>query len=310
MRQLPRGILSAALVLSVGCSAATRSLGTLFRTPREVPNKVTHPVRPDARLAVLWVGHATVLVQIDDKFILTDPVFTPTVGQLSKRLVEPGIDPENLPPIDAVIISHMHFDHLSFGSLDILEKKIARLFVPRGGLVYVPDYSFPATELARWERWESNGLQITAVPVKHNGMRYGLDAGWMDKTFTGYVISYHGITVYFGGDTAYVQKNFVETAGRFPSIDLALMPIAPIEPRGFMKASHVDPNEAVQAFIDLKARRMIPIHFDTFINSTDEVGDATRVLGEVMAARNIGPEKITVLQIGEQRTLITRATPP
>ncbi|MEO6418186.1 MAG: MBL fold metallo-hydrolase [Polyangiaceae bacterium] len=271
-----------------------------------MPNKITQPVRPEARLAVLWVGHATVLIQIDDKFILTDPVFTNTVGQLSKRLVEPGIEPQNLPPIDAVIISHMHFDHFSFGSLDLVEKKVARILVPRGGLVYMPNYSFPATELSRWEHWESNGLQITAVPVKHNGMRYGLDGEWMETTFTGYVISYHGITVYFGGDTAYVQKNFVETAEHFPSIDLALMPIAPIEPRGFMKASHVDPKEAVQAFFDLKARRMVPIHFDTFINSTDQVGDATRVLGEVMRERNIGPDKISVLRIGEQRTIIAR----
>src|SRR6185312_11471672 len=103
----------------------------------------------------------------------------------------------------------------------------------------------------------------------------------------GYVIEYHGMTVYFGGDTAYVAANFWRTAQKFPSIDLALMPIAPIHPRDFMKHSHVDPAEAVQAFLDLKAKRMVPIHFDTFINSTDEVGDATRVLGEVMRERHL-----------------------
>ncbi len=104
----------------------------------DVPDKIAQPVRRDARLAVLWVGHATVLIQMDDKLILTDPVFTATVGQLSKRMIEPGLDRANVPPVDAVLISHMHFDHLSLRSLEMLEKRIKRLYVPEGGLVYVP----------------------------------------------------------------------------------------------------------------------------------------------------------------------------
>ena len=300
--------------LTLGCASASRvghtlraSFGSLVRAPRDVPNKITKPVRKDARLAALWVGHATVLLQMDDKIILTDPVFTSSVGQLSARLVEPGIDVRNLPAIDAVLISHLHFDHLSLGSLDVIEGKTKRLFAPRGALVYIPNYAFACRELGRWERWESaDGLVITAVPVQHNGWRYGIDSHWMETGFTGYVVSYHGMNVYFGGDTAYVRANFMATRERFPSLDLALLPIAPIEPRDFMKAMHVDPHEAVQAFLDLGARRMVPIHYDTFVNSLDDVGDARRVLEEVMKERGVGEDRITILNIGEQRVFLSK----
>ena len=78
-------------------NAIGRSISSVFKTPRHIPNKITEPIRSDARLAALWIGHATVLIQMEDKFILTDPVFTPTVGQVSKRLVEPGMSSERNP---------------------------------------------------------------------------------------------------------------------------------------------------------------------------------------------------------------------
>lgn len=302
----------AALLVAVapGCvpgNILTRNMGVLFGAPRPVPNKVRHPYRPDARLAVLWVGHATALIQIDDKLILTDPVFTNTVGEVSKRLVEPGLDPKDLPPVDAVLISHMHFDHLSLGSLAMIEPKIRRLFVPQGGLVYIPNFAFDSRELATWTTWERGGLRITAVPVKHSGFRYGADMEWMTTSYTGYVIEYHGLAVYFGGDTAYARDHFVETRARFPSLDLALIPIAPIHPRDFMASKHVDPAEAVQAFLDLGARRMMPIHFDTFINSRDAIGEAPRVLRQVIARRGLREEQVSILAIGEQRVFIPGA---
>lgn len=294
---------------ATGCRMANvipRTFGALVSSPDKVPNKITAPVRKDARLAVLWVGHATALVQIDDKIILTDPVFTSSVGQLSKRLVEPGIDAEHLPPIDAVVISHLHFDHLSLGSLSMLERKIRMLLMPTGGVNYLTDFSFPVIELTRWQPWERDGLKITAVPVEHVGFRYGLDDAWMKESFTGYVIEYHGIKVYFGGDTAYDQKNFVETGQRFKDIDLALIPIAPIEPRTFMRSYHIDPQEAVQAFFDLGAMRMVPIHYDTFVNSVDQPGDALRALSAAQAKYELNGRVIAPLKIGEQRVFVKK----
>jgi len=290
-------------MLLTGCS------GFLFSSPRPVPDRITQPLRTDARLAVLWVGHATVLVQMDDKLILTDPLLENTVGQLTRRLQEPGIDPANLPRLDAVVVSHMHFDHLSLGSLDAIEPKVHRLFVPQGGLVYVPNYAFDARELPTWQSFEEGGLRITAVPVKHVGFRYGVDAAWMKTSFTGYVFEYHGLTVYFSGDTAYDGERFRETAARFPSIDLALIAIAPIHPRSLMEATHIDPAEAVQAFLDLGARTMVPIHYDTLVNGFDAPGEARATLVKVMKERGLGEDRVRILPIGGQAVIVV-APPP
>jgi N-acyl-phosphatidylethanolamine-hydrolysing phospholipase D len=282
-----------------------RNLASLARPIDRLPSRIADPVRPEARLAALWVGHATVLVQLDDRFILTDPVFTDSVGQISKRLIEPGIDPENLPPIDAVVVSHLHFDHLSLGTLDLIEDKVARVYLPEGGAVYVPSSAAPTIELPSWRSHEVDGLRVTAVPVRHVGFRYSGDRAWMTHSFTGYIIEYHGLRVYFGGDTAYT-KSFAATGERFPGIELAILPIAPIEPRSFMCRTHTDPNEALRAFHDLGARHMLPIHFDTFVNSLDEYGAAPRALREAMAMQGLDEQRVAILAHGQQRVFVRR----
>ncbi|MBX3228042.1 MAG: MBL fold metallo-hydrolase [Labilithrix sp.] len=292
-------------------SAGLRGVGALFASPRKVTQNKT-PTAKDTRLGVLWVGHATALVQIDDKVILTDPVFTSVVGQVASRLVEPGIDPKDVPKVDAVLVSHMHFDHFSYGSLELIEDKVKALLLPRNGSAYLPDnFAFPAWELHTWQAWEKDGLRVTAVPVDHVGFRYGIDGAWMKSSFTGYVVEYHGMKVYFGGDSAYDQRNFVETAQRFPKIDVALLPIAPIEPRDFMRRTHMDPREALQAFVDLEAASMVPIHYDTFVNSTDTPGDALKALAQAQKDLYVGPGRaVTPLAIGERRVFVKAGEGP
>jgi len=292
-----------ALVFVMACALAACSLGGK-EMARVAPTRITQPVRADARIAVLWIGHATVLVQIDDKIVLTDPFLVPTVGQLSRRVVDPGIDPANIPRLDAVVVSHMHFDHMSLGSLELIEKKTPRLFVPQGGLVYVPNFAFEARELGPWKTFEHDGLRITAVPVNHVGWRYGIDSAWM-TSFSGYVIEYHGLRVYFGGDTAYHPSFFRETGARFPNIDLALLPIAPIHPRTFMKRVHMDPAEALDAFRDLGAKTMIPMHYDTLVNGFDDPGEARNTLLAEAKKRGVA-DKVQLLAIGEQRVVVPR----
>jgi L-ascorbate metabolism protein UlaG (beta-lactamase superfamily) len=298
----------AVAALSSGCAlgrAAGRAASSLLAAPQKVV-RPKDPVVKDARLVVTWVGHATALVQIDDKLILTDPVLTPTVGQLSKRLYEPGVDPDTLPPLDAVLVSHVHFDHLSLGTLSMLEDRIRMLLMPQGGTAYLTDFAFPELELRPWQPWEKNGLRVTAVPVDHVGFRYGVDDAWMRTAFTGYVIQYHGLTVYFGGDSAYDQPDFVATAQRFPGIDVALLPIGPIEPRSIMRRFHMDPAEALQAFFDLGAKQMVPVHYGTFVNSTDEPGDALRGLREATARWSLGRRAVLPLAIGEQHVFLKK----
>ncbi|HEY2736162.1 MAG TPA: MBL fold metallo-hydrolase [Polyangiales bacterium] len=296
-----RFIALASLLLS-GCFAA-RALSRNLSAPAEkkVEHKLLDPRRPDARLAALWIGHATVLLQIDDKYILTDPVFTHVVGELSRRTIEAGLDPANVPPLAAILISHMHFDHLSFGSLDILEDRTPIVLVPPGVRANMPRYDFAIRELDRWQTYEANGLRITAVPVQHVGGRYGLDQAFEPRAFTGYVIEYHGLAVYFGGDTAFVPDAFRQTRRRFPQLALALLPICPDRPRDFMERTHEDPKHALDAFALLGAQFMLPIHFDTFINSDDAFGACPAELRDELRARGLNEERIAILRPGQQR---------
>jgi N-acyl-phosphatidylethanolamine-hydrolysing phospholipase D len=295
---------------SPGCTASAvlrNDAAAWGRRPAPAPRHADHPYRADARLAVLWIGHASVLLQMDDKLILTDPVFTETIGGIVRRLVEPGLSPDALPRADAVLISHMHFDHLSIGSLGMIEHKVGFLVVPQKGTACLPDFPFEAVELPAWATFERGGLRVTAVPVQHTGFRWGIDQAWMDTSFTGYVIEYHGMTVYFGGDTGYVPERFRATRARFPAIDLALLPIAPIHPRPFLEPLHMDPREALLAFRDLGARWMVPIHFDTFPNSIDAPGEPLRLLREETAAQGVPAGSVRVLEIGEQQVLVPRS---
>jgi L-ascorbate metabolism protein UlaG (beta-lactamase superfamily) len=302
--------LALALALTLtACDPGTIFAGNaaaFFHTPATVPHKIQRPYRADARLAVLWIGHASLLLQIDDKLVLTDPVFTETVGQVLRRLVEPGLDPEALPPVDAVIISHLHPDHLSLPSLARIQRKIGYLVVPEQGTVHVPDFPFETVELPWWSHLERDGLRITAVPVEHTGFRWGADAAWMkDKGFTGYVIEYHGIKVYFGGDTAYTRERFEATRARFPGLDLAILPIAPGRPRSIMDSMHLDPAQALDTFHDLGARWMVPMHHSTFVNSIDPPDAEVHELARLTAERGLG-ERVRILAIGEQQVLLPR----
>ena len=280
-----------------------RNVVALLSKPRRV-QRLEHVERPGAAIALLWVGHATMLVQIEDRFILTDPVFTETVGgAFSRRLVETGIAVENLPALDLALVSHMHFDHLSLGSLDRLESRLPQLLLPQGGLVYMPRYHFAVDEVKTWQSVERRGLRITAVPVRHEGFRYGADAAWMTTSATGWMLQYRGKTVYFAGDTAYDRKAFLATAARFPQIDVAILPIAPVEPPNFARPSHLDGREALQAFLDLRAKHMVPMHFDTFAHGIDPKGYATRKLREAMQEMGIDEERVHILPIGGQFVL-------
>lgn len=300
------------IVSLISCTAVkstynslSSSMESYFSSPRIVENKISDPYDPEVKLSVLWIGHATLLIQIADKFILTDPVFMETVGYFSRRLVEPGIDIENIPEVDAVLLSHLHIDHYSPSSLELIENKIKNLIVPQGAVVYIPNFDFPMYELGTYGVWEQDSLKITAVPVLHNGWRYGMDDGWMKTSFSGYVIEYKGISVYFGGDTGYDDHTFKETKKRFENIDLTILPIAPIHPREYSHLRHTDPADALKIHRELGSRWFIPMHYDTFSESYDEPGEAVTLMREETQKLNLPSSEVIVLEIGEQVKLIT-----
>ncbi|MEP0822200.1 MAG: MBL fold metallo-hydrolase [Ignavibacterium sp.] len=298
----------ATIVIFGGCSSMVsrflmKSVEQIGRPiePAPVHEQTIHA--SEGKFSVLWSGHATVLVHIHDKVFLTDPLFTNTVGMVMKRTIAPGLDPSRLSQVDFTLISHIHFDHFSFGSLDRIPKH-GKLLLPLGSLPYTPELGFEEMrEMRPWETIEHQGVRITAVPVQHFSGRYGFDMLWMrDRGYTGWVIEYRGITVFFGGDTGYHPELFKEIGRRF-RIDLAILPIGPIEPRDFMERYHVDPAQALQVFQDLGARLMLPMHHRTLVQGFDP--SPTYAIEQLLALADTAgiTERILFLDIGEQETL-------
>jgi L-ascorbate metabolism protein UlaG (beta-lactamase superfamily) len=297
------------MVIITGCNSfiqrfVIQSITQLPLSPDTISGKIEHPIYPQIGLSILWVGHSTYLIQIGEKVFLTDPKFMNTAGMISKRRIEPGIKISSIDRLDYILISHLHFDHLCYGSLSLLPKS-AILLLPPGGIEYVPEFGFSEyREMNLWSVYNADGLQITAVPAKHFKGRYGFDVPFLEyDTFVGYIIEYQGKTVFFAGDTAYDDAIF-KNIGRKFSIDVALIPIAPIEPRNFMKRIHTDPNEAIQIFKDCRARIMIPMHHRTFVQGTDSsLTFAEDRLRTLIFERQM-EDRVMILRIGEQRVII------
>jgi L-ascorbate metabolism protein UlaG (beta-lactamase superfamily) len=295
-----------------------RNVPTFFEAPEPVKNKITEPVKPNVRLSALWIGHATVLLQMDDKVIITDPFLTETAGEFARRTVEPGIDTKNIPGCDIILISHSHFDHLSLGSLELLEekgyKKCALVF-PNGLENYIPDYDMNLIRMKNDKGYRSkitgetriiNGIRITTVYSQHWAGRYGMDGYlWGDNAFTGYILEYHGMTVYFAGDTGYDSLKFKKIGEMF-NIDLALIPIGPCaDCNQCGTINHVFPVDAYELYKDIKPKWMIPIHYGTLHFAQADPMEPKHVFEE-LARKNGEQEKIFVINIGEQKIFMEK----
>ncbi|WP_217626001.1 MBL fold metallo-hydrolase [Streptomyces lunaelactis] len=222
-----------------------------------------------ATLAVTWAGHASWVLSIGGLTVLTDPVWSRRILGTPARVTPVGVRWEDLPRIDAVVISHNHFDHLDAPTLKRLPRRTP-LFVPAGlGRWFRRRRFTRVTELDWWEGAEFKGVRFDFVPAHH----------WSKRTLTdtcrslwgGWVLADpYGQSVYFAGDTGYGHW-FKEIGRRHPHLDLALLPIGAYEPRWWLSDVHTDPEEAVRAFEDLGARNMAPMHWATFVLSAEPV---------------------------------------
>jgi L-ascorbate metabolism protein UlaG (beta-lactamase superfamily) len=277
---------------------------TACATPREPAMHVRVPPAVADRdaddITVSWIGHATLLVGIRGHWLLTDPVFSERLVGVVRRQVEPPVTPSELPPLDAILISHAHFDHLDLPSLRRLAD--APLLVP-SGLPAVLPRDLPqhrVIALDTWQTWTSGELRITAVPAAHGDGRYGIDR-WHTRTHAGWVIEVGGRTVYFAGDTGYVTEQARELGRRF-QIDVGLIPVGPAgRPHWFeqMRADvHTTPDTALDLFHDTGAQWMVPIHFGTFFQSMDQ----ELPLIQAAVVRHHLERSVRILSIGETTT--------
>lgn len=291
-----------------GCSSyiqriVTQSIGKMADPIPAAPHMITTPIIPGAQLAVSWVGHATVLIQMHDKLIVTDPFFTNTIGLVARRSAKPGLDPKILTKVDFTLVSHLHFDHFNFGSLDMLPKG-GELVIPQGALQYTPDLGFEdVNELKPWEFIVRDGVRITAVPVQHFTGRYGFDGAWLGtQGYSGYVVEYRGLVVFFAGDTGYNPEMFKEIGRRF-KVDVAIVPIAPGGGSGIGGRVHVNPFGALTIFKEVGAKFMLPMHHGTlFYGSDANPTEAIDRLRDVATKEGLR-DRVLALKMGEQKVI-------
>lgn len=264
-------------VTIIGCwpvRVGIKSIGdSIFGEPEKVKNKIKDPIKENVRLSALWVGHSTVLLQIEDKVILVDPVFEDVISGVVLRKVEAGLNIKDIPKLDLVVVSHAHMDHMSLGSLKDLDKRFpkAKLIVPVGAEEYLPSYDMEMIRLKTanskelgyiGETREIDGVKITSVFAQHQGGRYGMDSyTWMVPGCTGYIIEYKGITIFYGGDTTYDEFAYKYLGTKY-KIDLALIPVGPCrECETDGSYYHLASLGALRVFDELKADFMIPVHY-------------------------------------------------
>jgi len=243
------------------------------------------------------MGQSTVLVQLGGLNILTDPIFSEYASPLSfagpQRIRPPPLTISQLPHIDAVVISHDHYDHLDFPSLAKIGNK-AKWFVPLGMGKWLSAAGITnAVELGWWSKHFHKGVEFIATPAQHWSGRSPFDA-WR-SLWCGWAIHAPNSRFYFAGDTGYCDA-FKQVGHELGPFDLAAIPIGGYEPRWFMKSHHMSPEDAVLTHIDVRSMNSIGIHWGTFVFTDEHIMEPPAKLKEAAQLCNA---KFGVLQLGE-----------
>ncbi|MGW3429425.1 MBL fold metallo-hydrolase [Streptomyces melanosporofaciens] len=263
------------------------------------------PLPAPGRTAVTWAGHASWVLRIGGLTVLTDPVWSRRILGTPARVTPVGVRWEDLPPVDAVVISHNHYDHLDAPTVKRLPRATP-VFVPAGLAGWFRTRGFTrVTELDWWEAAELPGadgpVRFDFVPAHH----------WSKRTLTdtcrslwgGWVITAPGgRRVYFAGDTGYGHW-FRQIGRRYPGIDVALLPIGAYEPRWMLKGVHTDPEDAVRAHQDLGARVLAPMHWSTFLLAAEPPVEPLHRIRAAWEATGRPREELWDLPVGASRVL-------
>jgi L-ascorbate metabolism protein UlaG (beta-lactamase superfamily) len=268
-----------------------------------------------ANPSVTWVGHATVLLRVGGLSVLTDPQFSERASPVRfagpRRVVPPVPALSELPHIDAVVVSHNHYDHLDLASVRKLAAQPGgspRFFVPLGLKEWFERRGIrDVTEMDWWQSQRLGGLTIDLVPVQHWSKRTLSDTN--QSLWGGWVLRHPELAFFFAGDSGYSQ-DFRDIRAKFGGFDLAAIPIGAYAPRWFMQIMHLDPAEAVQVHKDINARRSLAIHWGTFANLTDEIlYEPPQRLAEERKKAGLSEDDFFVLRHGETRVLTDRRSP-
>jgi L-ascorbate metabolism protein UlaG (beta-lactamase superfamily) len=292
--------------------------------PRQPEGGWRFPLRrPDAAFlrhnrtqpTLTWLGHASFLVQVAGRNLLTDPHLTERASPLRfagpRRVVPPALALHELPHIDAVVVSHNHYDHLDLATVRHLAHQAGgspTFYVPLGLKAWFAGHGMRrVVELDWWEQADEGALRFHLTPVQHWSSRTAWDrnrtlwGGWMVEHWPD-LTGVPAFRFFFAGDTGY-SRDFVDIAARFSPIDLALLPIGAYEPRWFMQAMHVNPEEAVRIHLDLRARCSAAMHWGTFVLTDEPLDEPPHKLAAARRAAGVTAEQFFVMEHGETRDL-------
>lgn len=273
--------------------------------PKALRNKPFPP--PDEVPSITWIGHSSFLLRLPGLNVLTDPVFSTRCSPVRfagpKRVRPPGLALGELPPIDLILLSHNHYDHMDLVSLRALRRHspAARIVTMLGNAKYLAQKRLPgAVELDWWEEATVHGAHITATPARHFSARTLWDRN--EALWGGLYLNYKGQKIYFAGDTGYT-KFFSEIHQRLGAPDLAMLPIGAYEPRWFMGPVHMNPEDAVRALLDLHAVRAVGMHFGTFQLTAEAIDAPLHALETARHAAGVPAARFFTLETGESAAL-------
>ncbi|MEK5256878.1 MBL fold metallo-hydrolase [Paenibacillus sp. FSL F4-0125] len=257
---------------------------------------------------ITWIGHSTFFLQYEGMNIITDPIWARRLG-FEKRLGQPGIPLSEVPPIDLILISHSHYDHLHIASIRKLYRAGTTLVVPVGLKRKMLRKGFRnCMEMEWWQEIKLGKIKLAFVPTQHWTRRTPWDTN--TSHWGGYILEPAesenkrlSPNLYFAGDSGYFP-GFKEIGNRY-KIDIALMPIGAYEPEWFMTSQHVNPEEAIQAFLDVGAETMIPMHYGTFRLADDTAREALDRMESARVKHGISENRIRTLSYGE--TLVVQS---
>lgn len=245
--------------------------------------------------SVTWVGHSTFAVQDGGDVFLTDPHFGRR-ALVPARVTPPGIPLEAVPAEAFAVLSHNHYDHMDEWTIRHLPDTVS-WFVPLGLGAWFRKRGRQAVEMDWWQTTRHGRWTLTCLPAQHWSDRFGTSRN--ATLWCSWLLDSGERRYYFAGDSGYYH-GFAEIGRRFPGIDVAFVPIGAYEPRWFMRSQHVDPEEGYQAFLDLGARTMIPMHWGCFDLTDEPVDLAPKVLAEVLERRRGDRERVRTLAVGER----------
>ncbi|HUQ83190.1 MAG TPA: MBL fold metallo-hydrolase [Gemmatimonadaceae bacterium] len=278
---------------------------------------IAYPRAGAADYSATWIGHSTVLMQIGELNVLTDPVFSqyafPVQSLGPRRIMDPALAIDALPPLDIVLLSHTHYDHLDKPAVRRIAKAHPRAtwIVPLGVGACIRGFGVrEIVELDWWQEAVVGAFRVTVTPARHFSARR---LGDRNKTlWCGFAFESGGRRGYFAADTAY-HPQFTEIGARCGPFDFVMIPIGAYEPRWFMHVVHVDPDEAVQIYEDLVAPHhgkplplMLGIHWGTFRLTDEPMDEPPRRTLARWRERALDERRLWIARFGETKRIASR----